>query len=92
MRAELSRPQVNANGSVGNIAGVMSEDGNVFGLMPHPEAASENFWAATTVVYFPFDAQAADDESRHNANSGFFNTNADEVDIAYTSPDPGPRI
>ena len=31
----------NPNGSVTNIAGVMNERGNVFGLMPHPEAASE---------------------------------------------------
>lgn len=31
----------NPNGSVGNIAGVMNREGNVFGLMPHPEAASE---------------------------------------------------
>jgi phosphoribosylformylglycinamidine synthase len=31
----------NLNGSSRNIAGVMNEQGNVFGLMPHPEAASE---------------------------------------------------
>jgi phosphoribosylformylglycinamidine synthase len=31
----------NPNGSVGSIAGVMNARGNVFGLMPHPEAASE---------------------------------------------------
>jgi len=31
----------NPNGSVSNIAGVCSERGNVLGLMPHPEAASE---------------------------------------------------
>ncbi len=31
----------NPNGSVSNIAGVCNERGNVFGLMPHPEAASE---------------------------------------------------
>lgn len=34
-------PEANPNGSVGNIAGVMNAQGNVFGLMPHPEAASE---------------------------------------------------
>jgi phosphoribosylformylglycinamidine synthase len=34
-------PEANPNGSVSNIAGVMNEAGNVFGLMPHPEAASE---------------------------------------------------
>lgn len=31
----------NPNGSVSNIAGVCDARGNVFGLMPHPEAASE---------------------------------------------------
>jgi phosphoribosylformylglycinamidine synthase len=31
----------NPNGSVGHIAGVVSETGNVFGLMPHPEHAVE---------------------------------------------------
>jgi phosphoribosylformylglycinamidine synthase subunit PurQ / glutaminase len=29
----------NPNGSVGDIAGVVNEDGNVLGLMPHPEHA-----------------------------------------------------
>jgi phosphoribosylformylglycinamidine synthase len=29
----------NPNGSVGDVAGVCNEDGNVFGLMPHPEHA-----------------------------------------------------
>ena len=31
----------NPNGSIDNIAGVMSEDGNILGLMPHPERAAE---------------------------------------------------
>ncbi|MBI5298971.1 MAG: phosphoribosylformylglycinamidine synthase subunit PurQ [Deltaproteobacteria bacterium] len=31
----------NPNGSVGNIAGVINEKGNVFGLMPHPERVCE---------------------------------------------------
>jgi phosphoribosylformylglycinamidine synthase len=31
----------NFNGSVGDIAGVMNEQGNVFGLMPHPEHATD---------------------------------------------------
>ncbi len=31
----------NPNGSMNNIAGVLSEGGNVLGLMPHPERASE---------------------------------------------------
>jgi phosphoribosylformylglycinamidine synthase subunit PurQ / glutaminase len=32
-------PGENFNGSVGDIAGVRNEQGNVFGLMPHPEHA-----------------------------------------------------
>ncbi|WP_461831646.1 phosphoribosylformylglycinamidine synthase I [Aquifex sp.] len=35
-------PDINPNGSVSNIAGVMNKEGNVFGLMPHPERASED--------------------------------------------------
>ena len=31
----------NPNGSLDNIAGVMSEDGNILGLMPHPERSAE---------------------------------------------------
>jgi phosphoribosylformylglycinamidine synthase len=31
----------NPNGSVGDVAGLINERGNVFGLMPHPERASE---------------------------------------------------
>ncbi|MFW5980728.1 MAG: phosphoribosylformylglycinamidine synthase subunit PurQ [Halanaerobiaceae bacterium] len=31
----------NPNGSVDNIAGITNKKGNVFGLMPHPERASE---------------------------------------------------
>jgi phosphoribosylformylglycinamidine synthase len=34
-------PAANPNGSVGNVAGVRNEAGNVMGLMPHPEHASE---------------------------------------------------
>ncbi len=32
----------NPNGSVSNIAGVCNREGNVFGMMPHPERASED--------------------------------------------------
>ncbi len=34
-------PESNPNGSLSNIAGVCNLDGNVVGLMPHPERASE---------------------------------------------------
>ncbi len=31
----------NPNGSLGNIAGIMNEEGNILGLMPHPERACD---------------------------------------------------
>ncbi len=34
-------PEANPNGSVENIAGITNRDGNVLGMMPHPERASE---------------------------------------------------
>jgi phosphoribosylformylglycinamidine synthase len=34
-------PDGNPNGSLGHIAGLRNADGNVFGLMPHPERACE---------------------------------------------------
>ena len=34
--------QANPNGSVNNMAGVCNREGNVFGLMPHPERACED--------------------------------------------------
>jgi phosphoribosylformylglycinamidine synthase I len=34
-------PEANPNGSLDNIAGICNEQRNVFGLMPHPERASE---------------------------------------------------
>jgi phosphoribosylformylglycinamidine synthase subunit PurQ / glutaminase len=37
----------NPNGSLENIAGVVSEDGHVLGLMPHPERASETVMGGT---------------------------------------------
>jgi phosphoribosylformylglycinamidine synthase len=37
----------NPNGSLGDVAGVVSETGNVFGLMPHPEHAVDPLLGAT---------------------------------------------
>ncbi len=34
-------PEANPNGALNNIAGICNARGNVFGLMPHPERASE---------------------------------------------------
>jgi phosphoribosylformylglycinamidine synthase subunit PurQ / glutaminase len=33
-------PQANPNGAIRNIAGIRNEQGNVFGMMPHPERAT----------------------------------------------------
>ena len=35
-------PEVNPNGSLGNIAGILNEGRNVLGMMPHPDRSSEN--------------------------------------------------
>jgi phosphoribosylformylglycinamidine synthase subunit PurQ / glutaminase len=37
----------NANGSMNNIAGIINEDGNVLGLMPHPERSVEALLGST---------------------------------------------
>jgi phosphoribosylformylglycinamidine synthase I len=37
----------NPNGAVDDVAGVMNEDGNVFGLMPHPEHAVDPLLGST---------------------------------------------
>jgi len=34
-------PEANPNGSVENIAGIVNREGNVLGMMPHPERAAE---------------------------------------------------
>lgn len=34
-------PEANPNGSLANIAGIVNETGNVLGMMPHPERASD---------------------------------------------------
>jgi len=34
-------PEANPNGSLNNIAGIMNKEGNVLGMMPHPERACE---------------------------------------------------
>ena len=35
-------PEANPNGSLDNIAGIINPEGNVLGMMPHPERASED--------------------------------------------------
>lgn len=39
--------EANPNGSLRNIAGVMNEEGNVMGMMPHPERASDAILGST---------------------------------------------
>lgn len=41
-RQDGSEPEFAPNGSTHNIAGVLNEKGNVLGLMPHPERASDS--------------------------------------------------
>jgi len=38
---------VNPNGSLLNIAGIINENGNILGMMPHPERASEEILSST---------------------------------------------
>ncbi|MHB1170720.1 MAG: phosphoribosylformylglycinamidine synthase subunit PurQ, partial [Longimicrobiales bacterium] len=37
----------NANGSMHNIAGIINEEGNVLGMMPHPERSVESLLGST---------------------------------------------
>jgi phosphoribosylformylglycinamidine (FGAM) synthase-like amidotransferase family enzyme len=39
--------EANANGSMRNIAGIINEEGNVLGLMPHPERSVEALLGST---------------------------------------------
>lgn len=39
--------EANPNGSLGNIAGITNERGNVLGMMPHPERAMEELLGST---------------------------------------------
>ncbi len=41
----------NPNGSINNIAGIINKNGNVAGMMPHPERAVENILGSTDGVY-----------------------------------------
>jgi len=34
-------PEANPNGSLDNIAGIINAEGNVLGMMPHPERCAE---------------------------------------------------
>ena len=45
-------PNANINGSVWNIAGITNKQGNVLGMMPHPERAMESVLGLTDGVKF----------------------------------------
>jgi phosphoribosylformylglycinamidine synthase len=45
-------PESNVNGSVSAIAGIINTDGNVLGMMPHPERAMEPLLGSTDGVAF----------------------------------------
>jgi phosphoribosylformylglycinamidine synthase I len=46
-------PEANPNGSLENIAGICNREGNIFGLMPHPDrAADERLGSADGVKIF----------------------------------------
>jgi phosphoribosylformylglycinamidine synthase I len=49
-RQIVLRYEANPNGSIGDVAGVVSEAGNVFGLMPHPEHAVDRLLGSTDGV------------------------------------------
>jgi phosphoribosylformylglycinamidine synthase subunit PurQ / glutaminase len=38
----VAEPEANPNGSINNIAGIVNTEGNVLGMMPHPERAVES--------------------------------------------------
>jgi len=44
-------PDANPNGSLGNIAGVRNREGNIMGLMPHPERAVETILGSDDGLY-----------------------------------------
>ena len=47
---EITR-EANPNGSLENIAGIVNEERNVLGMMPHPERASEDLLGGTDGLY-----------------------------------------
>ncbi len=77
----------NANGSVNNIAGIMNVDGTVFGLMPHPEAASEALLGSTDgLLIFRSIVTQFGNAQPVSGDGGFFNTHADAVGNLAVAP------
>ena len=65
---------MNPNGSTGSIAGVCNEAGNVFGLMPPPEAASEASLGNTDgLIIFQGMTQLLETSRPRSGDGGYFN-------------------
>lgn len=45
-------PEYNPNGSVAHIAGICNKEGNIFGLMPHPERVVDGVSGSTVGAHF----------------------------------------
>ena len=43
----LITAEANPNGAIRNIAGIVNKEGNVFGMMPHPERATSSILGNT---------------------------------------------
>ncbi len=68
-------PGANPNGSIASIAGIMNEAGNVLGMMPHPERASDPVLGHTdgqkifTSLYEEFISRSTGREIEFSAHS-----------------------
>ncbi len=62
--------QSNPNGSVNNIAGIINREGNVLGMMPHPERAVEKILGSDDGLKLFESVRAALATSRHRAAAG----------------------
>ncbi len=81
----------NSNGSVNGIAGISNEDGTVFGLMPHPEAASEPILGSVDgLLLFRSLVTQWGEVQPISGDGGYFNTNADETGSLAISPQARP--
>jgi phosphoribosylformylglycinamidine synthase subunit PurQ / glutaminase len=60
-------PEANPNGSIENIAGICNRAGNVFGLMPHPDRASDERLGSSDGAKIFRSMMAAVAESRSRA-------------------------
>ena len=70
--------EANRNGSARNIAGIMNREGNVFGLMPHPEAASEAILGSVDgLMIFRSMATILNRTAAVTSGVNLFNTNTD---------------